>query len=73
MYVFAKKLAGGATHHERAEDGDVAVGGDERVAVGVTERRVWRQVDEHLEILILQSIAEWATWPLSYEQFTGFY
>ena len=40
------------THHEGAEDGDVAVGGDERVAVGVTERRVWRQVDEHLEILM---------------------
>ena len=50
----------------------MAVGGDERVAVGVTERRVRRQVDEHLEILILQSIAEWKTWPLSYEQFTGF-
>ena len=30
----------------------MAVGGDERVAVGVTERRVWRQVDEHLEILM---------------------
>lgn len=48
----------------------MAVGGDERVAVGVTERRVRRQVDEHLEILILQSIAFWS---LSYEQFTGFY